>query len=1229
MKFRKPWAFLFLMGLMIHAMSAPPAPLQASVVHATETRDPAGRGSLPSVSQESESIDSFNVHPENRWSESETGSFEDDLENGEFKFKGFGNDSASMYRYRDAETTSGDIETRWRLNALADFETNDTDFATQAGNWGPDGWGFEEGDLDGTTDNNFVVTVAGGILNANVDGAPGSASIHTAVTGISANIWDYLQVRMKSNVADIKIKINDDTTATIGAFQTITTSFANYTWDFSGEAQWTDMETFLTLLFDEDGGDGVLEDTDEVDIDFIWLLGQPAGDFEIPLIGLNVTTDEGSGNSSLNAYPWNSTHYILRPAFTTDDGTAWRSWNIESDYQDFAQMMGEQGADGWDFVETGNDGWVDFSGGTVTTSDLGWINVSAAAPDALWGTHRTSTVTDISTSDFNYAHFKLKAGGADVTNFRFIFILTGGTTKSITVEAGAIETDWTIYSVNLTANADWVAAGVVRRDMQLRFATAASGWVLIDYIRLTSNNDSSDLTFFEYETYYRAKMKYDLMESTLNWKISDDSDDKLASTVQGNFKIEDFFDEDELIRDISLGTVGDLDYFFGLRSAGANATTWWDFYKADFTEFNFQKDSAFTDNIWFVGDGSPLATWFAGNGSLGVHKTIGWNLTVPEFDGFSGKIVLDEITNSTSTDAVIQIAVGSVFTNNGTFFQILSFSQGDSTFFGNGTPVAITPASAHRMRLQFNQTAALSQTWTTSGGVLDKSQVSFAVNYDKQRHQLMAQFSFLNASGAPRTIAFSSLLATELSNEFVIQIRHFSGIDGGGGASGAEEVFLSIESWDLVFRDIFGGIPVVGPALDEVFSGAGDALPSDPIGFLIQAFRDLAGIMGGVLEAIVANGAVITSAAVTLTNILTQVTSAATDLATMVTSLATIITNTGSTVTNLASVITNTAGLVADMASLITNTGGLVADFTSLLTDTGLMLTDLGNIVTGVSDLPADFISLLSDTADLLTNLEDVFDALVDVLGDSWLGQIFAELVALAVDVGTAVFDEFISRALAIMTDVYTGLLNFIRSITVAGVSIGDVIDFIDSWMVNFWNIADSIISLGTQILTVWTQVFLMGLLGIILIWAAASAKQDGALFTEKFTAAMNFDVNPIGFILTIRIPLGVILLGNLFWVVFTAYDWEGFLIPAVVIASFQLGAYEIPDYSDAMDDFFEYTSSVLEDILDILLDEVAGDIWKTLVTLLTSDILGVAPEIIVFVVTAGTAAMILLKGRF
>jgi hypothetical protein len=344
-------------------------------------------------------------------------------------------------------------------------------------------------------------------------------------------------------------------------------------------------------------------------------------------------------------------------------------------------------------------------------------------------------------------------------------------------------------------------------------------------------------------------------------------------------------------------------------------------------------------------------------------------------------------------------------------------------------------------------------------------------------------------------------------------------------------------------------------------------------------------------------------------------------------------TNTGNLITDFTNLLTDTTQILTDLAALLVDTGQLVTDFASLLTDTSSMVADLTDIANDLSSLPTDFINLLTDTGSLLTILGDVYDELVDVIGDSWLGKIFNELIALALDIATEILDEFISRGLAIMTAIYDELLNYIRSLSFSGVTVGELLDIVDSWLALWWTVAGDIIGFATNFLSLWAQVFLMGLLGVILIWAAATANGDGAIFAERFTYAMTRNINPVAFILDINIPLGLILLGNLFWVILAGYDWQALLDPGLMmtvpLAHFTLGAYEIPDYSDELDVFFDFTQSILDEFFDVFLDILFFDLWDIFVGLLDSDILGVSPALIIFVICGGLAFSILTRGRF
>lgn len=1068
-------AFVFIMGLMIHAIAPGPdfGIFQASS-STTPRETPAGRDSLPTISQESESIDSFNVHPENRWSEGTSGTFAEDLENGEFSIDGFENTSSSNLRYRDAETTSGDIEVRWRLNA------SDSD---------------------------------AGLVNGS--------------------------------------------------------------------------------------------------------------DFETVLMGLNVTTDEGSGNSSLNAYYYNSTHYNVRPTFTTADGTNWRSWNIESDYQDFHQLEGQLGPDGVDFI----DGQDDIGGLATNTNSQGlYVGVPVAGGSDFIGFSTISQLID--TDDYSFLSVKCRSNDTTLTLQPFISILGGGSAV-----IGSIQTlgaGWTTLSWDLSADGDWtaIAAGYFFQVDETDGTLEGNEGLWIDYFHPTTNNDSSDLTFFEYETYYRAQSKYDLMESTLNWKISTDDDDKLTSTVQGLFKIEDFFEPDELIRDINLGEVGDIDYLFGLRSAGANATTWWDFYLADFTEFLFTNDTSLTDGTasqWLDAQ-NVFASSFVGNGSGSGAVFTAQKITVPEFDGCSGTFSVQELNSSTS-HAIAHIEIQSVNPADGSVINELALHTGDMLIndYTDGA-FANRPAGNHLVTMIADDgPPTSSRQYDTT--FANHSEVAFSIFYNKLERKLSMQVEFFNGSELRRTTIEATV--DVLGNEFVIRVLYALG----NSAAGTQETFIQLDQWELTFRDIFS-IPLPLPGVPKIDL---PSPPSDPIGFMIQAFRDLAGIMGDVVAELVAMALTLTAMSLQLGSIVNQLTSILTNLTTIITKLTAIAVDIASLtamIATLTAIAANIVTMTTDVGNIATGVTSMVSDLTAILVDTGLMQSDIFDIASDIGDIASDTLAMAADLSTLVSDIADVLDALVDALGDSWLGQIFATLIALALDVATEILDELITRAVAVMAAVVAAISDYFRGLTFAGVSIGDLIDIIDVWLLLWWTVAADIIGFGTNFLSIWAQVFLMGLLGIILIWAAATAKGDGFLFMEKMAWAMTRNVNPIAFILDVEIPLGLILLGNLFWTVFASYDWQGLLDPAlmmpIALAHVTLGAaYEIPSLDASWQIFFDFMNSLLDEVFDVFLDILFFQMWGILVDLLDSDILGVAPEIVVFIICAGTAVMILMRGRF
>lgn len=958
MNIPKPIAALLILGMLIQTAVPPLAPHASSSMTPPSKESPAGRPSLPTVSQESESIDSFTVHPANRWSEVETGTgYLDSIENGEFMFNTNSNDSSSMHRYRNAETTSGDIETRWRLD-----------------------W------VENTTN-----------------------------------------------------------------------------------------------------GD----------------------DWETPLMGLNVTTAEGDGNATLNAYPWNNTHYTLRPTFTTGDGTYWRSWNLESDYQDYPQMNGSWGADGWDFIEETDDGITTY----IQCTDVQALGSNRVNPDAATRTSMRFHWSNLglTASDWDYVTIRLRA---NVTDLNMVCFDTGfnilGSVELIT------DTNWNEYEFDLGNDVDWTGT-----EPELIFSWDEQGgdgliesdnYVWIDWVRLTTTNDSSDLTFYEYQEYYRAKLAYNLLISEFLLKTETDSGSKINSIKQGTWAIADYFDADELIPDINLGTVGAITYLFGLRSAGANATCWWDFYAADFQEFAWREDDTIENNdSWdFI---SPFIAMNNFPGAANEDVFTDFNLTVPDFDSTSAKLSFTR--NNSQLAIVLLFVVYSVDFSTGATTERLSIGLAHT--FASPTRTAHADLEVNNSDISAADPEISPLYLLESDSSNYTGELTFSIHFDKLARQLSFEVGLNNYSGYSRVLGASTSIGDD-SNEFVLEIVHYA-----EGTADAGETHTSMTDWDLVFRDIFGfPLPLFG--IDDAVGA------TDPVGFLLQAFGNLAGIMFAVLVELVAIGSSLTTMVANMGELLLDMDQ--------------LLLDTTALVTDIGGILSDTSGILVDMGLVVTDVGLMLTRLNGILADTAALVIDIASIASDLGNLPTDFVQLLSDTSQLLSDVNDIIDGLIDGLGDPFLESIITVLGT----IGTLVVNAIVATAQTLMNAIMAAVEFFFESITVNGVSIADLITVVDEWMSNFFSVAAPMLDLSIDILQNWTMVSLMLVLVGIMMWAAATSGGNGALFLEKFSGAMLKNANPVDFIFNIYIPVGAILIGNALWVLLVSFDWNDFLVPALMV---------------------------------------------------------------------------------
>lgn len=865
------------------------------------------------------------------------------------------------------------------------------------------------------------------------------------------------------------------------------------------------------------------------------------GDIRANLAGLNISSTE---NISLSAFYWNTTHYTIRAVFTQDAVS--RSWNLGSDYQDLFQMDGTGGSDGQDFIENTEDqGYVGL-GNEETKGGYYYAQVTAPANEE-WLESRD--LAGYTLDPAKYSHFEVRMRCADTTvTVQPLF----GAPRQYISSATTVGSGWNIHQWDLSTDSNWNASKTwYRWGLHIDEADGTldgNELFWIDYFRLLSTNDTSDLQFYAYDTYYRANLDFNLRLSEIDFDIQADDGETLVEREIGEFKIDDYFDQDDLIYDIWQGKVGQIDYWFGILSTSTLSQCWWDYYEAEFTEFSFELDTWDPGGEQIVSsDAYALYAILTGIGDANVA----YNLTVPEFDACSGIFAINQNHSTAPIDHDARLYVYSVNPSTGVMTE--------------------------EIIIDLEGTAGGYETWITADGVeSDKraasvnaapndllyGRIGFSIFFDKQQRKLNAQISADDAAVGSSILTSSANVSSSQSNEFVLRLFYRADHSMAGADA---EVHIILEDWTLTFRDWFG-LPIDLPNVGDVAGFGSDIF--DILLIPLRAIEIAIGVLQGLISGVIS----------VLNNILTGILNIVTELVDIEAILNTIDT----TISGVTSAVNNVASAVID----------------------------------GLDDL-----------------LQDIIDGIGDLAGDIWdqFDTILTNISNFIQAVAQDLVDLFLTEAWEIVDALLTEFVAMVRAFDILGVNLGDFIDLVDEWVNLSWGIMNSIISLGTEMLTVWTQVFLMGLLGVILIWAAATCNQNGAVFMEKLVSALSINISPISILGTgIRIPLAVPLLGNLFWVVFTSYDWEGFLVPAFVIASFHYGEMiEIPDISDQWDIFFDFMNTLLEDLFETLFEVLVWDVWAIFVGLVDSDILGASPEIIIFVITAGIAASLLIRGRW
>ena len=479
----KGYGFLLILGFIVLPIVTP----KITAIYALDNPSTIEKQSKPSPSLlqgGEQSIDAFNVLPNNRWQNDTSGLVIESLESGEFTTETLINDSGSDYFYRNSRTSTDTIATRFRSNAVADFVTNETDWAVLDGNFGPAGWNFELGGqgwgglaVNTVVDGQFI-----GLLTAGVGDFFDRVNIDA-----DSDVFTHIAITMKTNDTELTMQPFDANFDTVGDIVFPTTDFVTYVWDASLDADWSGLES-LKIRFDED--DGTLDGDEGVWIEEIHLYGnsQYPGDFETILAGFNSTTSEGIGNVSLNSYAYNSTHFSIRPSFSTNDGSQWRSWNLESDYQDYPEMAGNWGADGWDFLD-GTDG---FTGINNIKADKGiyTAKTSAAAFDDFG-----LVPINLNPSDFSYITLKMK------TNYSTLTAQPWFTNSDGLVFIGSAVTvrkDWSVFVWNATDTSgfsdaeEWTQFNI-RLDESDGTLDGDEG-IWLDYVRITTEPFPLEIT---------------------------------------------------------------------------------------------------------------------------------------------------------------------------------------------------------------------------------------------------------------------------------------------------------------------------------------------------------------------------------------------------------------------------------------------------------------------------------------------------------------------------------------------------------------------------------------------------------------------------------------------------------------------------------------------------------------------------------------------------------------
>ena len=757
-------------------------------------------------------------------------------------------------------------------------------------------------------------------------------------------------------------------------------------------------------------------------------------------------------------------------------------WNSESNYQDFAQMQGSWGADGWEFIEGTDDGWSAANEDTDSTTFGARIVSPANDGDSYVLIEETiPTLIDVSTFSTVEARIQIVANDTREVLLYIEDQYDAAFAQSVS------NASWVTYTWNISAKSDITADKWIRiyLDGDGGGTVMDADIMRVDYIRIITTNDSSDLQFFEYNTYYRATTEFDLRHSDLEFVIKDDASTKLFEDAIGEFDIEDYFNAEDLRIDIFQYEVGRLDYLFKLQTAGSNGTCWWDYYQAEFNEFSFRRHSTSGDAF---NTSSSFAMFLSSSeGSMSAQES--FRLTVPEFDACSGILTMDEQTSIPSLgtwwgliEQNITMTISSVTASSGVLVEEAKIQTDDNI----GDYAAGGPYD-HRLYVWIDGNAVTNETYSKL--IIDQnlayhnsSQVSFSIWHDKILSILQVQLSYVSVSGESVILAYAAMVDSTQSNEFVIELDYAVSTTGiAAPPIDWLESHLSVTDWMMTQRDFLGWALGMYELLDE----SGAAPETGLFGILLLPLKVISIAIEGVED------------------------------------------------------------VVKDvLAGTMT-----LPDIFTTLADIDDILDDFDGYLDGIEDFLDSIDQFLDDIDTALENVPNMVDDIGLYLGH--LADLWGVIETFVADVAQAMWERIIVVVWDILDEAISQIVIWVRAFSIEGVTLGEVLDVIDTLTSQFFSTASDLISFATVVLTTWLVVFLMLVWAFIVITSAIEAVNSvrgagaGFIFAqrvlEKLAAPVTpFEIQVLG--TGAKIPWGVILIPYILWVLLDTVDWTALL---------------------------------------------------------------------------------------